>query len=197
VTRGRAWRDLLADSPLSPVVSTAVPPTGGKFVSYPLAVVCRISAILRTVVKAIRRFGCLGAILLLQGCGSPDAAVALAQRLDWTTSYAHALLRAAFDQTPVEQDETDRALMREVSDLDRADETLPAEIAEYERARVKGTSDPARRETILSTLDAIGGRYSAVVHTLQRRKTHELVQRVLSETPEMIEELRDRISRLN
>jgi regulator of sirC expression with transglutaminase-like and TPR domain len=148
-------------------------------------------------VKTIRRFGCIAAIIFLEGCGSPDAAVALAQRLDWTTSYAHALLRAAFDQTPVEQDETDRALMREVRDLDRADETLPAEIAKYERARANGTSDAAHREAILRTLDTIGGRYSAVVRTLQPRNTHDVVQRVLSETPEMIKELRDRISSLN
>ena len=122
----------------------------------------------------------------------------LARRLEWTTTYAHQLLRAGFDHTAASEDESDSALLREVEGLDAADRNLPAKVEAYERERGNGDTGESARRAILNTLDAIDERYSAVVRAVRPRQTHEALHHALSATPVLIEELRERvILRLN
>ena len=151
-------------------------------------------AILRTDVKTVRSLTCIVAVLLVGCATSANQAVDLAKRLDWTTSYAHALLRAGFDQTAVSEDDIDRALMREVRALNEADRTLPVKVEEFERDRANGHHNPEARQAILNALDVIGSRYAAIVRTVQARQTHQAVHKALSETPELVAELRERVT---
>ena len=157
------------------------------------------ATILRSDVKMAGRLSCLFAIAILSGCGSrQDVSVALAHRLQWTTTYAHQLLQAGFDHSAISKDESDHALLREVTSLDEADRTLPATVEAYVRERSNGQADEPARRAILKMLDAIEEHYLAVVRTIEPRRIHETVQDALSETPVLVGELRERvISRLD
>ena len=130
----------------------------------------------------------------MTGCGAPDdETVVLAKRLDWTTSWAHVLLRAGFDHTVASEDDRDHALLSAVDLLDQADRALPAHLEAYQRERTRGDSEDGARRAILNTLEVIPARYAAVVRTIQPRPTHRAVHDALSETPALVAEIRERI----
>ena len=143
------------------------------------------------------RFGWLAAVAVvgLFGCDSPQhEAVALAERLEWTTTFAHDLLRAGFDQTVAREDESDYALLREVGGLDEADSSLAAQVEDFERQRASGNASDAARRAVLETLDAIGARYSAVIRMIRPRQTHQALHDALAEAPTLLARIRERIS---
>jgi hypothetical protein len=144
----------------------------------------------------IPRFSWLAAAALSLACESPQhEAVALAERLEWTTTYAHDLLRAGFDHTVAREDESDHALLREVGSLDRAHSALSHKVEAFERERARGNASDSARQAVLDTLDVIGARYSAVIRMIGPRQTHQAVQHALAEAPALLARLRERVSR--
>ena len=142
---------------------------------------------------------CLLAMLsgaLILSCAPQQESVRLAALVDYTTSQAHLLLRVAFAESVLEEDDADLILLEHVKLLDQVDDDLAEKVARFEDAR-SGVPDidlDAARQEVVRNLNEVEAHYATVAHLFRQRPIHDSIRVYLARVPPLLTDVRQQLA---